>query len=155
VEGVVYIALCSLGFILFVCKAHSALCFTMNYNIKFLFWQDIDADKSPISVDGALAASSLFKIIVESHLKGTNLFIFSFKCNLRLEECYRCCKRFSILFTSCILITLIFFDIAAADSAFEDTDDTEYFHVSVSSMLKFHRQFICSSISSTLLDSSY
>ncbi|XP_066370501.1 uncharacterized protein [Miscanthus floridulus] len=51
---------------------------------------DVDADKSPISVDGALAASSLFKIIVESHLK------------------------------------------AAADSAFEDTDDTEYFHVSVS-----------------------
>jgi len=48
----------------------------MNYNIKFLFWQDVDADKSPISVDGALAASSLFKIIVESHLKGTNLFIF-------------------------------------------------------------------------------
>jgi hypothetical protein len=29
-----------------------------------------------------------------------------------------------------------FFDIAAANSAFEDTDDTEYFHVSVSSMLK-------------------
>ncbi|KAG2537518.1 exportin-4-like isoform X1 [Panicum virgatum] len=51
---------------------------------------DVDADKSPISVDGVLAASSLFKIIVESHLK------------------------------------------AAADSAFEDTDDTEYFHVSVS-----------------------
>ena len=81
---------------------------TVNYNIKFWLWQDVDADKSPISVDGALAASSLFKIIVESHLKGTNLFIFSFKCNLRLEECYRCCKRFSILFTSCILITLIF-----------------------------------------------
>ncbi|KAL6641078.1 hypothetical protein ACP70R_019259 [Stipagrostis hirtigluma subsp. patula] len=51
---------------------------------------DVDADKTPISVDGALAASSLFKVIVESHLK------------------------------------------AAADSAFEDTDDTEYFHVSVS-----------------------
>ncbi|TVU30390.1 hypothetical protein EJB05_22006 [Eragrostis curvula] len=51
---------------------------------------DADTDKSPISVDGAHAASSLFKIIVDSHLK------------------------------------------AAADSAFEDTDDTEYFHVSVS-----------------------
>ncbi|GJM84806.1 hypothetical protein PR202_ga00512 [Eleusine coracana subsp. coracana] len=51
---------------------------------------DVDADKTPISADGALAASSLFKIIVDSHLK------------------------------------------AAADSAFEDTDDTEYFHVSVS-----------------------
>ncbi|KAL6883263.1 hypothetical protein ACP4OV_010677 [Aristida adscensionis] len=51
---------------------------------------DDDADKSPISADGAIAASGLFKIIVESHLK------------------------------------------AAADSAFEDTDDTEYFHVSVS-----------------------
>ncbi|KAE8791479.1 exportin-4 [Hordeum vulgare] len=48
------------------------------------------ADKSPMSADGALAASSLFKIIVESHLK------------------------------------------AAADSAFEDSDDAEYFHVSVS-----------------------
>jgi hypothetical protein len=35
-----------------------------------------------------------------------------------------------------LLITFFFFDIAAADSAFEDTDDTEYFHVSVSSMLK-------------------
>ncbi|GJN20859.1 hypothetical protein PR202_gb08288 [Eleusine coracana subsp. coracana] len=52
---------------------------------------DVDADKTPISADGALAASSLFKIIVDSHLKA-----------------------------------------AAADSAFEDTDDTEYFHVSVS-----------------------
>ncbi|ONM05869.1 exportin-4 isoform X4 [Zea mays] len=51
---------------------------------------DVDADKNPISTDGALASSSLFKMIVESHLK------------------------------------------AAADSAFEDTDDTEYFHVSVS-----------------------
>uniref|UniRef100_A0A0D9XKK9 Exportin-1 C-terminal domain-containing protein n=1 Tax=Leersia perrieri TaxID=77586 RepID=A0A0D9XKK9_9ORYZ len=51
---------------------------------------DIDTDKSPMSVDGAMAASSLFKIIVESHLK------------------------------------------AAAESAFEDTDDAEYFHVSVS-----------------------
>jgi hypothetical protein len=30
---------------------------------------------------------------------------------------------------------LLFFDIAAADSAFEDGDDAEYFHVSVSSML--------------------
>uniref|UniRef100_A0A452YFI3 Exportin-4 n=1 Tax=Aegilops tauschii subsp. strangulata TaxID=200361 RepID=A0A452YFI3_AEGTS len=48
------------------------------------------ADKSPMSADGALAASNLFKIIVESHLK------------------------------------------AAADSAFEDSDDAEYFHVSVS-----------------------
>jgi len=45
---------------------------------------DVDADKSPISVDGVLAASSLFKIIVESHLKGINLF-FSFKCTIRLE----------------------------------------------------------------------
>jgi hypothetical protein len=35
-----------------------------------------------------------------------------------------------------LLITFFPFDIAAADSAFEDTDDTEYFHVSVSSMLK-------------------
>uniref|UniRef100_A0A452YFP0 Exportin-4 n=2 Tax=Aegilops tauschii subsp. strangulata TaxID=200361 RepID=A0A452YFP0_AEGTS len=43
-----------------------------------------------MSADGALAASNLFKIIVESHLK------------------------------------------AAADSAFEDSDDAEYFHVSVS-----------------------
>ncbi|KAG8088719.1 hypothetical protein GUJ93_ZPchr0010g10091 [Zizania palustris] len=51
---------------------------------------DFDADKCPMSVDGAIAASNLFKIIVESHLK------------------------------------------AAADSAFEDTDDAEYFHVSVS-----------------------
>lgn len=51
---------------------------------------EADADKSPMSADGALAASSLFKIIVESHLK------------------------------------------AAADSAFEDSDDVEYFHVSVS-----------------------
>uniref|UniRef100_A0A0E0ITZ5 Exportin-4 n=1 Tax=Oryza nivara TaxID=4536 RepID=A0A0E0ITZ5_ORYNI len=51
---------------------------------------DVDSEKSPMSVDGAIAASSLFKIIVESHLK------------------------------------------AAADSAFEDTDDAEYFHVSVS-----------------------
>jgi hypothetical protein len=109
----------------------------MNYDINFLFWQDVDADKNPISTDGALASSSLFKMIVESHLKGINLFIFPFKCNLSLEECYRWCKRFSMLFTFCILITLIFFDIAAADSAFEDTDDTEYFHVSVSSMLKF------------------
>lgn len=49
-----------------------------------------DADNSPMSVDGVHAASSLFKIIVESHLK------------------------------------------AAADSAFEDSDDAEYFHVSVS-----------------------
>ncbi|KAL5225000.1 hypothetical protein ABZP36_011639 [Zizania latifolia] len=30
---------------------------------------DFDADKSPMSVDGAIAASNLFKIIVESHLK--------------------------------------------------------------------------------------
>ncbi|XP_051186487.1 uncharacterized protein [Lolium perenne] len=51
---------------------------------------EADADKSPMSADGALAASNLFKIIAESHLK------------------------------------------AAADSAFEDNDDAEYFHVSVS-----------------------
>uniref|UniRef100_A0A0E0BBQ0 Exportin-4 n=1 Tax=Oryza glumipatula TaxID=40148 RepID=A0A0E0BBQ0_9ORYZ len=30
---------------------------------------DVDFEKSPMSVDGAIAASSLFKIIVESHLK--------------------------------------------------------------------------------------
>lgn len=35
------------------------------------FTQDVDSEKSPMSVDGAIAASSLFKIIVESHLKGT------------------------------------------------------------------------------------
>jgi hypothetical protein len=33
------------------------------------------------------------------------------------------------------LTALLFFGIAAADSAFEDNDDAEYFHVSVSSML--------------------
>lgn len=66
----------------------------MNYSTELFFWQDVDADKSPISADGALAASSLFKIIVESHLKGTDLFIFSFECNLRREDCYGCVKDF-------------------------------------------------------------
>ena len=32
----------------------------------------------------------------------------------------------------CILTALLLFYIAAADSAFEDNDDAEYFHVSVS-----------------------
>uniref|UniRef100_A0ACD6AMA3 Uncharacterized protein n=1 Tax=Avena sativa TaxID=4498 RepID=A0ACD6AMA3_AVESA len=73
------------------------------YKLSDCYWQspwhhevlglsslEADADRSPMSADGVLAASSLFKIIVESHLK------------------------------------------AAADSAFEDSDDAEYFHVSVS-----------------------
>jgi hypothetical protein len=34
-----------------------------------VYTQEADADKSPMSADGALAASNLFKIIVESHLK--------------------------------------------------------------------------------------
>jgi hypothetical protein len=44
-------------------------------HFNHVYTQEACADKSPMSADGALAASNLFKIIVESHLKGTDLFI--------------------------------------------------------------------------------
>ena len=60
------------------------------FNLLSALTSEADADRSPMSAEGALAASSLHKIIVKSQPK------------------------------------------AAADSAFEDGDDAEYFHVSVS-----------------------
>jgi hypothetical protein len=77
----------SIWLLKFILDLSIAQPFVHRSSLIFDYSQDVDADKSPISVDGALAASSLFKIIVDSHLKGTVISYILVFYTFGLEEC--------------------------------------------------------------------